>query len=132
MINKSGLLCRFSTTRLSRFLHWCIAAFSGISGSSSVWNVENTQVGDTGSLTESCVGKQGLTRHADCRKCVSALELIAQKKVDMHLTLNNKQAMALTHGFAHGLVQSVLFNIRYVCVAALRVLAAVLNLWKAV
>ena len=48
-----------------------------------------------------------------CRRCVSALELIARNKVDMHLTLQNKQAMALTHGFAHGLVQSVLFHIRY-------------------
>lgn len=26
--------------------------------------------------------------------------------------MQNQQAMALTHGFAHGLVESVLFNIR--------------------
>lgn len=50
-----------------------------------------------------------------CRRCVSALELIARNKVDMHLTLQNEQAMGLTHGFAHGLVQSVLFSIRYAC-----------------
>ena len=39
----------------------------------------------------------------------------------MHLTVQNKQAMALTHGFAHGLVQSVLFSIRYafVCISLL-------------
>ena len=46
---------------------------------------------------------------------MSALELIARNKVDMHLTLQNEQAMGLTHGFAHGLVQSVLFSIRYAC-----------------
>lgn len=52
-----------------------------------------------------------------CRRCVAALELIAQKKADTHLTVQNQQAMALTHGFAHGIVQSVLFNIRYGFVA---------------
>ena len=46
------------------------------------------------------------------RTCV-ALEFIAHKKTDTELTEQNKQAMALTHGFAHGIVQSVLFSIRY-------------------
>lgn len=46
------------------------------------------------------------------RTCV-ALEFIAHKKTDTELTEQNKQAMALTHGFAHGVVQSVLFSIRY-------------------
>ncbi len=48
------------------------------------------------------------------RRTVLALEFIAQKKADTQLTGQNKQAMALTHGFAHGVVQSVLFTIRYV------------------
>ncbi|KAL3137650.1 hypothetical protein ABBQ38_004926 [Trebouxia sp. C0009 RCD-2024] len=47
------------------------------------------------------------------RRCVAALEMIAQKKADTHLTVQNQQAMALTHGFAHGVVQSVLFNISW-------------------
>lgn len=45
------------------------------------------------------------------RTCV-VLEFIAHKKTDTELTEQNKQAMALTHGFAHGVVQSVLFSIR--------------------
>lgn len=45
------------------------------------------------------------------RTCV-ALEFIAHKKTDTELTEQNKQAMALAHGFAHGIVQSVLFSIR--------------------
>ncbi len=49
------------------------------------------------------------------RICV-ALEFIAHKKADTELTEQNKQAMALTHGFAHGIVQSVLFSIRYALV----------------
>lgn len=49
------------------------------------------------------------------RICV-ALEIIAHRKTDTVLTEQNKQAMALTHGFAHGVVQSVLFSIRYALV----------------
>ena len=56
------------------------------------------------------------------RTCV-ALEFIAHKKTDTELTEQNKQAMALTHGFAHGIVQSVLFSIRY----ALAVVASTLQ-----
>ena len=46
------------------------------------------------------------------RRTVAALEVIARQKVGTQLTEQNKQAMALTHGFAHGTVQSVLFSIR--------------------
>ncbi|DBB12554.1 TPA: hypothetical protein ACH3X3_005349 [Trebouxia sp. C0006] len=46
------------------------------------------------------------------RTCV-ALAFIAHKKTDTELTEQNKQAMALTHGFAHGVVQSVLFSISW-------------------
>jgi len=57
------------------------------------------------------------------RICV-ALEFIAHKKTDTELTEQNKQAMALTHGFAHGVVQSVLFSIRYAQIAFLLTLQA--------
>lgn len=42
-----------------------------------------------------------------------ALEYIAQKKADTQLTDQNKQLMVLTHGVAHGTVQSVLFTISW-------------------
>lgn len=48
------------------------------------------------------------------RRTVIALEYIAQKKADTQLTDQNKQLMVLTHGVAHGTVQSVLFTIRYI------------------
>ncbi len=48
-----------------------------------------------------------------CRRTCVALEFIAHKKTDTELTEQNKQAMALTHGFAHGVMQSVLSSIRY-------------------
>ena len=57
------------------------------------------------------------------RTCV-ALAFIAHKKTDTELTEQNKQAMALTHGFAHGVVQSVLFSIRYAQIVFLLTLQA--------
>ena len=62
------------------------------------------------SLTMSRLQTSGLC--AGCRRTVLALEMIAQKKADAQLTLDNKHALALTHGFAHGVVQSILFSIR--------------------
>ena len=71
---------------------------------------EYTGTGAAGLLV--CWRFQRLTTFCTCRRCVAALEFIAQKKADTQLTEQNKQAMALTHGFAHGLVQSALFSIR--------------------
>lgn len=47
-----------------------------------------------------------------CRKSVLALDSIAEKRHDKPLTEQNKHAMSLTHGFAHGVCQSVLLCIR--------------------
>lgn len=64
--------------------------------------------------TASATANVLVVKHGAMRRriCV-ALEFIAHRKTDTELTEQNKQAMALTHGFAHGVVQSVVFIIRY-------------------
>lgn len=47
-----------------------------------------------------------------CRRSVAALNLIAQKRSGTLLTEQDQHAMSLTHGFAHGICQSVLLCIR--------------------